>query len=103
MTLTELRKRRDWFEEAAGDRLASIERSALVQRVTVDGDTAAAIAEISERTGLAADDVADCPFFLIGSVAELVDKIGRLRDDLGITHYVIRDAEAVAPIVAQLS
>ena len=103
MTLPELRKRRDWFEEAAGDRLGAIERSALVQRVAVDDDTAAANAEIAERTGLSDDDVAACPFFLIGSVPQLVDKIGRLRDELGITHYVIRDAEAVAPIVAQLT
>lgn len=103
MRIAELATRRRWLEEAAGDRLAHIERSALVQRVSVDGDTAAATAEIADRTGLAADDVAACPFFLIGSTAELVDKIGRLRDELGITHYVIRDAEAMAPIVAQLT
>ena len=103
MTLPELSKRRDWFEEAAGDRLAAVERSALVQRVTLDDDTAAANAEIAERTGLSEADVAACPFFLVGSVAQLVDKIGRLRDELGITHYVIRDAEAVASIVAELT
>lgn len=103
MRLDEVRKKRDRFEAAAGDRLDDVELSALVQRAVVGDDTAAAVDEITERTGLAGDDLAECPFFLIGSVAELVDKLGRLRDELGISHYVIRDAEAMAPVIAQLT
>jgi hypothetical protein len=32
----------------------------------------------------------------------VVDKIGRLRERLGISHYVIRDPEAFAPVAAAL-
>lgn len=102
MRLSELVKRHEWLAESAGDRLDSIERSALVQRTYVGADPGGSIAEVAERTGLAADDVAESPFFLLGSVEQLVDKIGRLRDLLGITHYVIRDTGAIAPVVEAL-
>lgn len=99
----DLELRRNWLEEAAGDRLDRIERSALVQRTAVGDDVKAQLAEAAERTGLTEGELDDCPFVLIGSVDQLVDKIGRLRERLGITHYVVRDAEGFAPVVAALA
>ena len=40
---------------------------------------------------------------LVGSVEQVVDKLERLRADLGISHYVVRDAEQFAPVVAALA
>lgn len=102
MAIAELVKRRNWLEAAAGERIDSIERSALVQRLTVDGDTGATLSEIAERTGLPVAELDNCPFFLVGSVDQIVDKIERLRERLGITHYVVRDIESFAPIIDQL-
>ena len=47
--------------------------------------------------------IEETPFVLIGSVEQIVDKLERLRDDVGISHYVIRDAEAFAPVAAILA
>jgi hypothetical protein len=43
------------------------------------------------------------PFVLIGSVEQIVDKLGRLRERVGISHYVVRDVEGFAPVVAALA
>ena len=48
------------------------------------------------------DVIAETPFVLIGSVGEIVDKVLRLRGRLGITHYVVRDPDAFAPVADAL-
>jgi alkanesulfonate monooxygenase SsuD/methylene tetrahydromethanopterin reductase-like flavin-dependent oxidoreductase (luciferase family) len=47
--------------------------------------------------------IEETPFAFVGSVQQVIDKIERLRADVGISHYVIRDAEAFAPVVAMLA
>jgi hypothetical protein len=37
------------------------------------------------------------PFLLFGSLEQIVDKLERLRDDVGISHVVVRDAEGSLP------
>lgn len=94
--LGELDRRAAWLSEAAGDRDGDIERSALVQGLAVDG-------ELADDFGLTTQALADVPFVLAGSVEQIVDKLERLRERLGITHYVIRDADQFAPVVAALT
>ena len=94
--LAELEQRAAWLGEAAGDRDAAIERSALVQAVAVDRD-------LDQTFGLSPETLAEIPFVLAGSVEQIVDKLERLRERLGITHYVVRDAEQFAPVVAALA
>ena len=60
-------------------------------------------ADLAARFDVDESVLADTPFVLVGSVEQLVDKLQRLRERLGISHYVIRDAEAFAPVVAMLS
>ncbi|MEM9135127.1 MAG: TIGR03621 family F420-dependent LLM class oxidoreductase [Actinomycetota bacterium] len=100
--LADLRLRASWLEDGAGDRLATIERSALAQRTALGPAADAARDELVERWGLTAEDLVDCPFALFGSVEEVVDKLERLRTMLGISHYVVRDAEGFAPVVEAL-
>jgi probable F420-dependent oxidoreductase len=101
--IEDVRRRSRWLEEAAGDRLADIERSALVQLIDIGADAGDRMAATAERFEIAADQVEHTPFLLIGSVEQVVDKLGRLRDDVGISHYVIRDAESFAPVVDALA
>ena len=101
--IEDVRRRSRWLEEAAGDRLADIERSALVQLVDIGADAGDRMAATAERFEIAADQVEHTPFLLIGSVDQVVDKLERLRDDVGISHYVIRDAESFAPVVDALA
>ena len=102
MAMDQLRMRAAWLAEAAGDRDDEIERSALVQFTHV-GDDAPTAAALADRFDQPEEVVATTPFVLVGSVERIVDRIGRLHEELGITHYVVRDSEGFAPVVDALA
>ncbi|MCO1660439.1 TIGR03621 family F420-dependent LLM class oxidoreductase [Pseudonocardia humida] len=95
-------ERARWLSEAAGERDGGIERSALVQFLRIGADAPSA-EEVARAFELTADAVRDSPFALFGSVEQVVDKLQRLRELLGISHYVVRDPDAFAPVVEALS
>ena len=102
--LEPIRQRARWLDDgahAAGDR--DIERSALVQMVDIAPDASDRIDAAAERFEVTRQLIEETPFVLVGSVEQVVDKIERLRDDVGISHYVIRDAEGFAPVAAALA
>ena len=101
--LADVRRRAEWLDDDAGSRVDDIERSALVQVTHVGDGADAAAATMAGRFGGSADLVAETPFALVGSVDQIVDKLERLRADVGISHYVVRDAEGFAPVVAALA
>ena len=91
--------------EVAGDRLAELELSALLQRVMV-GDRQALAAELVQRwSALSVEDVLASPFVLLGSVDEMVDQLQRQRARWGLSYYVVQEpwAAALAPVVARLT
>ncbi|MGZ4724089.1 MAG: TIGR03621 family F420-dependent LLM class oxidoreductase [Ilumatobacteraceae bacterium] len=98
-----VRERSRWLAEAAGDRSGDIECSALVQAIDIGADAADRIDAAIERLDVTRQVIDETPFALIGSVEQVVDKVQRLRADVGISHYVIRDAEAFAPVAAMLA
>ena len=95
-------ERSRWLSDAAGDRDPDIERSALVQFTSV-GPEAPTASDLAERFKHSAEVVEHTPFVLFGSLEQVVDKIERLRQQLGITHFVIRDPEGFAPVVEALA
>lgn len=99
----DIAQRRDWLEQAAGDRIDSIERSALVQITEIGDGAAAKREEASERIKLPAEVLDETPYVLVGSQEQVIDKLERLRDQFGISHYTIREYETFAPIVEALS
>src|SRR3954454_21585737 len=101
--IDEVRRRATWLGEAAGDRLDQIERSTLVQLTHVGPAAAEQVQETVERFDVSPDLIEQTPFLLIGSLEEIVDKLQRLREDVGISHVVVRDAEGFAPVVAALA
>ena len=101
-SLSDIMQRGRWLAEAAGERDAMIERSSLVQFAAC-GRNAPPATQLSERFGLDAEVVEETPFVLSGSVEQVIDKIERLREIVGITHYVVRDPEGFAPIVEALT
>ena len=98
-----VRERARWLADAAGDRLGNIERSALVQLVHIGAGADETIETTAERFGVDRALIDCTPFLLFGSVAEVVDKLERLRSDIGTSHFVVRDAEVFAPVVAALA
>jgi probable F420-dependent oxidoreductase len=99
--LGDVRQRRDWL--AQSDRFDEIELSALVQMTHVGEGADRVLAGGAEQSGLSVDVLAETPFVLIGSLDQVVDKIHRLREDLGVSHFVIRDPEGFAPVAAAVA
>jgi probable F420-dependent oxidoreductase len=93
-------ERHRWLQ--AADRHPDIEISALVQRTSVGRGSNDDRSEAIERLGMSAEEVEGTPFLLIGSRQAIVDKLLAGRDELGISHVVVREPEAFAPIVAEL-
>lgn len=96
----QVRQRAIWLSEAAAERNEHLERSVLVQHVDI-GDHAD-LATPAGRIGLDEEAVRNTPFLLVGSVNQLIDELEHRREELGISHYVVRDAESFAPIVDAL-
>ncbi|MGI9621285.1 MAG: TIGR03621 family F420-dependent LLM class oxidoreductase [Acidimicrobiales bacterium] len=101
-SLVQVATRGEWLREAAGERYSQIELSALVQLTAIGGDTPS-VDELSSRFGLNGAELDDSPFVMVGSVEQVVDKIERLREVIGVTHYVVRDPEGFAPVLDALS
>jgi probable F420-dependent oxidoreductase len=99
--LEQIVERARWLDEAAGDRSTHIERSSLVQFTHI-GDDAPSLAELAQRFELDEEIVRDTPFALVGSVEHVVDRLERLREQTGISHYVIREPESFAPVADAL-
>ncbi len=91
-----------WLSAAAGDRDVAIERSVLVQFVSVGPDAPVA-SDLTDRFHLDADVIERTPFALFGSLEQVVDKIELLREELGVSHFVVRDPDGFAPVVEALA
>lgn len=91
--------------DAAGDRLAEIVLNvrAFIVRVTDDRD--AALDQIAAFAGVEPAAVAESPFTLIGTPAQLVDDLLRRRERWGFSDVVVggEDVDSFAPVVAELA
>jgi probable F420-dependent oxidoreductase len=101
--LADIWARAHWLAEAAGDRTDDIELSALVQVTHVGADADRQIHALAERFRASPELINETPFALVGSVEQVIDKVERLRAELGISHLVVRDAAGFAPVVAALA
>lgn len=100
---SDVRVRRDWLRRAAGERFDAIELSVLVQATRIGADAPADRGAVAERLGAPRELIDETPFALVGTEDDVVDKLLALREDLGISHVVVRDARGFAPIVDRLS
>lgn len=101
-TLDDSLRRAAWLAQAAGDRDSAIERSVLVQRVIIRDSVDDAVEEFAARLSLPEKEVRFSPFLLFGSAPEIVDRLHNLRELLGVSHVVVREAAEFAPVVAAL-
>ena len=93
-----------WVREAAGERFAQLELAVLIWQVVVTDHRSSAAEEIAPRRGMTADQVLASPYFLIGSLASILENVQALRERHGITYLTVfpSDVEVFAPVVAQL-
>jgi probable F420-dependent oxidoreductase len=100
-----------WVREAAGDRIGELEFNVYPSQwpVTVTDDIHAearrVIDRMKHRTGyeLTEDEVIESPHVFIGSIDHFVAKFRRLRDELGISSFMLGDVDDLAPVVERLA
>lgn len=95
-----------WVREAAADRFHQLELAALVLKVTITNHRQSAADELAAAWGsVTREQVLASPYFLLGSLASVVEDVTRLREEHGISYLTVfpTDVEAFAPVVAQLA
>ncbi|HKT38878.1 MAG TPA: TIGR03621 family F420-dependent LLM class oxidoreductase [Ktedonobacterales bacterium] len=105
-----LARKVEWVRAAAGERFAAIELNLLLSGVIVTDDREQAADERARQlqangSSVTANVLLESPYWLIGSVDEMVERLVRLRATLGISYVVAREdvVEAFAPVVARLA
>ncbi|MFI4948973.1 MAG: LLM class F420-dependent oxidoreductase [Alphaproteobacteria bacterium] len=92
--------------EVAGERYASLEICALVQRVVVTDGRRQAAEELTRRwADLTADELLQSPYVLIGTIDQMVEDLQARRERWDISYYVVQESflDAFAPVVARLA
>jgi probable F420-dependent oxidoreductase len=99
-----------WVREAAGARFAAIELNLLLSGVIVADDRRQAAEEKARQlqangSTVTADILLESPYWLIGTVDEMVERLVQLRARLGISYVVAREDvfEAFALVVGRLA
>ncbi|WP_052847298.1 TIGR03621 family F420-dependent LLM class oxidoreductase [Streptomyces avicenniae] len=111
ITLPATEEKVGWIRDAAGDRFPGLELNCyptggpVVVTNDAKGEATRRADDLRRRTGtrLTPDEVLDSPHVFIGSVAQLTRKFLDLREHLGISSFLLNDAEACAPIVEELA
>lgn len=90
---------------AAGDRFAQIELNIRAFLVNVTDDGAGARGRLAGMLGVADDMLVTSPFALIGSPAELIERLLERRARWGFSYVIVGpdEVDAFAPVVAALA
>jgi probable F420-dependent oxidoreductase len=91
-------------QAAAGDRWSTLELNTLIQRVVITDDRYAAAAQLGERFGIPPEQVAESPYVLLGTVAQICEELLARREQYGLSYTVLFEPsmDALAPVVARL-
>ena len=94
-----------WVREAAGSRFATLELDTLIQAAVVTDDAATAADQLATRFHTTRELLRECPYALVGTAAEICATIRERRERFGVSYLSIfeQDAEAFAPVVAELA
>jgi probable F420-dependent oxidoreductase len=94
-----------WVREAAGERFEQLELCQNLFAVIVTDDQRAVAEQMTGRFGLGVGAILASPYFLIGSVDQIVDKLRVNRERFGISYIIAPDVffDALTPIVARLA
>lgn len=105
-----LARKVEWVRAAAGERFAWIELNLLLSGVIVTEQREQVAEERAQSmrangSTITAEALLQSPYWLIGSIDEMVERLIQLRERLGISYVVAREDafEAFAPVVARLA
>jgi len=104
-TAQHYRERVGWVREAAAERFDQLELQILTFFVQIVPNRLEVLANLAPIAGLTADEAAEMPPVLIGTVEEVCEILVRRREELGVNYWVIHEPEieAFAPVVARLA
>lgn len=94
-----------FVREAAGDRFEQIQLNVQISTVAVDGDVEAGLAEAAARQETTPEVIRDSPLHLIGSRSAVIEKLQRLREQLGLSYFACFawQREAMTSVVGELA
>ncbi|MFN8633621.1 MAG: TIGR03621 family F420-dependent LLM class oxidoreductase [Chloroflexota bacterium] len=95
-----------WLRAEAGSRYESLELNVLVQRVIPTDNRRQTAEELAANwPALAAEDVLQTPYLLIGTVDEMAESLRLRRERWGISYVVTHEPyqDALAPVVTALA
>ena len=100
-----------WVRDAAGERFDDLELNIYPSMTGISLTDHArreveALAErLAARSGVtvSADELLDSPHIFIGSIESLVEKLGRLRTELGISSIMVGEVDELIPVVERLA
>jgi len=103
-----LARKVEWVRQAAGERFAAVELNLLIASVIITQDQQQAAEQYlreSGRAGVTTEQLLASPYMLIGSIEQLSEQIQRLREQFGISYFVVGSEymEAFAPVVSRLA
>ncbi|SRR5712691_4362885 len=91
-----------WVPQAAADRFGQLELALLIWAVAVTKDRRGGAERMAARTGRSVDHILESPYFLIGTVDAIVDKLLEQRERHGVSYISVFPSDAFAPVVARL-
>jgi probable F420-dependent oxidoreductase len=94
-----------WVREAAGARFSELEIHAWLRFAQVTGDSRSAAAQLTGRFGAEADQVLASPIVLLGSPAEIIERLHERRERWGYSYFTLQQPAALqfAPVLARLA
>ncbi len=94
-----------WIRNEAGERFSELELHTRVHVSSVSANSSGLVGALAATFGLEADQFLESPHVLVGTVDELVDKLVRQREELGISYIGLsfESAEELAPVVTRLT
>ncbi|MEC7827087.1 MAG: TIGR03621 family F420-dependent LLM class oxidoreductase [Actinomycetota bacterium] len=101
-------ERRNWVEEAAGDRFPEIELQMNTFMTAVTNTTSEAnemFEGMAPMFGLSPEQARTIPMVLAGTINDVCDQLHRYRELYGTSYWVIHEGEvdAMAPVVAKMT
>ncbi len=94
-----------WVKEAAAHRFEELEIGLTVFVATVTDDRQSIAAAMATALKAEPQDVLDVPFFLIGTIDQMVEELQVRRERYGTSFVIVpgESAEALAPLVERLA
>jgi probable F420-dependent oxidoreductase len=104
-SLKSLTERAAFVSAHAAGRADRLEFNLLVQAVAVGRPFADQAEDLSARLSMPPELLRTSPLALVGSEAEVVEKLQSVREQTGISYFVVFDTgiDAMAPVVARLA